>query len=675
MLSKFSFVTIAAFAIFVAIPFSVLRAEVGDPTLRTDHTTYPGEGAFQTIEQCVDFATEGAQTPQEKAIAMYRWILQHQFHDDSPQQWQVGGNVPDVVRLKDEMVPFDANAARFSYGYGLCGTVHAWNEPYWRELGFRARRRAFPGHTNSEIEYAGRWHAFDTDMAGLLFNPDGSVAGYDDIARNPNLVQHSRPPIPCYPFLWPEDFEVMKEGWNEVAKKGADEFYSLYAGGYAAKPGIVHLRSGETFTRWFDRDHFGGIEKRRFWYASPDRRGGPFRNWTYVNREDTDHVPDIERYELRGDASYCNAQFVYVPDFDSPSYLEGVVDASDNLGQGSKSKLGSSDGKAAWVTFFHRSPYVIAGDPVDDKNSMSGEATDGLVISGNTQGKVSIEFSVDEGQSWQEFGFVTGDFKVDLTEFVKGRYGWQIRFLMEGQSGIDRLLFDTTCQMNQSIYPRLTAGGSAIFYRAGSRGVVTVQPNFTLAEDQLASVEKSDFRSANLKFQRRTNTLNRVYETTDNQPGQVVFRVKSPGPLTQINAAAKFAVRVPTPENADFHLEYSTDNGATWKALGEADLPTDNQYSSGWVYGSAKIAESDVREALVRVHLYQNGYATGLLDFEGYGIYETPSTRPLTITYGWKEGGTLETFVETVDAGVTEKRFRVPTGDQVVDEFVRLEVE
>jgi hypothetical protein len=28
-------------------------AEIGDPTLRTDHPQYAGEGAFQTIEDCV----------------------------------------------------------------------------------------------------------------------------------------------------------------------------------------------------------------------------------------------------------------------------------------------------------------------------------------------------------------------------------------------------------------------------------------------------------------------------------------------------------------------------------------------------------------------------------------------------------------------------------------------
>lgn len=174
-----------------------VRAEVGDPTIETDHPQYAGEGAFQEIEDCVRFATAGNDSPQDRAIAMYLWMLNHQWHLASPQEWCVPGRVPDTAQSRDyESVVYDANRARFSYGYGLCGTVHAWNEPYWKALGMNARRRSFPGHSNSEIQYAGSWHAFDTDMAGLLFRKDGTVAGYEDIIRDPTLVDSVRTPLP-----------------------------------------------------------------------------------------------------------------------------------------------------------------------------------------------------------------------------------------------------------------------------------------------------------------------------------------------------------------------------------------------------------------------------------------------------------------------------------------------
>ncbi|MGZ0174368.1 MAG: hypothetical protein ACKVHE_33105 [Planctomycetales bacterium] len=196
-------------------------AEVGDPTIQTDHPQYAGEGAFQEVEDCVRFATDGKQSAQDRAIAMYLWMLGHQWHLMSPQEWCIPGRVPDSAVARDyESVVYDANRARFSYGYGLCGTVHAWNEPYWKSLGMNARRRSFPGHANSEIYYDNAWHAFDTDMAGLLFRRDGVVAGYDDIIRDPSLVDSVKKPLPHYPFAWPSDFNVMKRAgrlWQPAA--------------------------------------------------------------------------------------------------------------------------------------------------------------------------------------------------------------------------------------------------------------------------------------------------------------------------------------------------------------------------------------------------------------------------------------------------------------------------
>jgi hypothetical protein len=134
-------------ALCVLVPVQAGLAGVGDPTLRTDHPHYPGEGAFQTAADCVAFATRGVADEQERAIAVFQWLLAHQFHLPSPQECFVPGVVPGSRNDDYEMVVYDAAKGRFSYGYGLCGTVHAWNEPYWHALGMRpaaARSRATP---------------------------------------------------------------------------------------------------------------------------------------------------------------------------------------------------------------------------------------------------------------------------------------------------------------------------------------------------------------------------------------------------------------------------------------------------------------------------------------------------------------------------------------------------
>lgn len=651
-----------------------LKAEVGDPTLQTDHKVYAGEGAFQTVEDCVAFATADAQTPQERAIALYLWILQHQYHEASPQGWITGNHAPDALKPREELTPYDANAARFSFGYGLCGTVHAWNEPYWKALGFEARRRAFPGHTNSEVKYGGSWHAFDTDMAGLIFCEDGTVAGYDDIAKNPSLVRHAMPPLPCYPFAWPGDFDTMKQGWNQIAKQGEAKFYRMYSTGYTAEPGIVQLRSGERFTRRFNRDAYGGISKRRFWHAEEHSAGGPFRNWTFVNTDKVEHGSKLDRSKAIGNASYCNAEFIYEPDLSHRSFLDGVSSKSNNLVANGSPNLKSTDGQPAFVTFFHRSPYVIAGDPVDDKNSMTGKATDGFVLTGDANGTVDVHVSTDGGHTWVSTDSVKGKFRLDLTELVKGRYRWDVRFTMEEENGLEHVRFMTTCQMNEAMYPRLTPGGCEVTYHCRSRGVSVVKPSF-VDTGSLSLVELERMRSPNLKFIGHAQLKGKAYQTMNNKPAQVVFKVDSPEKLLQVNAAVKLALRVPMPEESDFRLEVSTDQGRTWLPMVTADIPHDNELSSSWLYGSVDVSAANIKSALVRAHVYLGGYSTGIYDFEAYGIYETPPPGRVKVIYAWTEDGHEKTFEKEVPAGTKITEFVVPTGKSIRDKFVTIVAE
>jgi hypothetical protein len=662
--------SLAVVVIALALLTSPARGEVGDPTVRTDHPQYAGEGAFQTVEDCVRFATQGKSASQDaaqdRAIAMYLWLLTHQFHLASPQEWSAPGQTPDTNRSQDDLIVQDANRARFSYSYGLCGTVHAWNEVYWKSFGMPPRRRAFPGHVNSEVFYGGAWHAFDTDMAGLLFRADGQVAGYDDIRRDPKLATSAKPPLPCYPFAWPGDFQTMKAGWEQVARGG--DWYALYNGGYAALPGIVHLRSGETFTRWFDRDHWGGPAKRRFWHNLP---GGPFRNWTFVNRGEPEHRG--AESNSRGNASYCNGEFVYRPDLTSERYREGAVAQSENVVRNEDSPhLASGDGREAFITFFHFSPYVICGDPADDANPMTAPATDGVVVSGEAVGEATIEASADWGQTWQTAGAASGEFRRDLTDLLKGRNGWLIRFRWTGEAGLDRLEFKTTTQVSQTIYPRLKPGGCDATYRCASRGVAPVRPNFGLPEEQLAAIEVKELRSPHVAYAGRSKDSRLAYRVNGNKPGEIVFRVRSPKALLEITAAARYSVRSPSPPECDFHLEVSTDAGRTWRRFAESEVPTDNEFSSGWVYGVADVASANAREALVRVHLYGGGYPTGLIDAEFYGVYKTPPPQALELTYGWSEDGHSKMHAEMIPAGAAEHRFHVPTGSEITDGFLRL---
>ena len=637
-------------ALFIASVFVVTaHAQVGDPTLRTDHPQYAGEGAFQTAADCVKFAVGDKQLgEQERALAIYNWLLTHQWHLLSPQENCLAGKQADAAKTQEDLIVYDAAKARFSYGYGLCGTVHAWNEPYWKAAGFDARRRAFPGHTNSEIFYGNAWHAFDTDMAGLLFRKDGIVAGYADIIADPSLATSVKPPYPHYPFAWPSDFTSMKNGWQEVAKN-PNKWFAMYNGGYECQPGIVNLRKGETFTRWFDPDHYGGPTKRRFWHH---QKNGPTRDWTFANNGEPRH--DGNNHNARGNAAYCNGEFVWETD-----------------------EFGPIDNNGKIVSHFtHWSPYVICGDPDDDANPMTGRATGGLIVEGKTDAEVQISLCLD-GYGYDKVA--VGKLPLDLTEHVKGRYGWSLALTVDGSAKLKQLRFTTTTQINPAIYPRLKSGGCTVQYRAANRAAVDASPNLFLDPSFIPEIEPN--HSVNLAWRDRTKS--RVaYQTTNNKPATVEFRVASlphqrhRHPLQEICAAIRYQVRVPPPEKADYRLEISTDSRRTWQKMAVAEIPQDNEFSSGWLYGSFDISRDKQADkfdsAVVRATLYAGGHQTGLIEAQLYGIQEMPRPGEVELTYGWKENGELKTASQRIPAGATEQSWKIATGEKIRDEFVRL---
>jgi hypothetical protein len=229
-------------------------------------------------------------------------------------------------------------------------------------------------------------------------------------------------------------------------------------------------------------------------------------------------------------------------------------------------------------------------------------------------------------------------------------------------------------QVAQTIYPRLKSGGTNVTYRAGSRAVAPVLPTFATDEATLAPVEAREFRSPNVTYAPRTAKSRLAYQLRGNQPGTVAWRVQSPTELLEVSAAARFTLRVPPPEKCDFHLEISTDDGKSWRPLGRADIPRDNEYSSGWMYGSANVVGDHSNQALIRAHFFAGGTQTGLITFETYGTHRTAPPQHAIVTVAWKESGTVKTHTEQIPAGQSEHTFQVATGQSIVDEYLRIEV-
>ena len=136
----------------------------------------------------------------------------------------------------------------------------------------------------------------------------------------------------------------------------------------------------------------------------------------------------------------------------------------------------------------------------------------------------------------------------------------------------------------------------------------------------------------------------------------------------------RYRIRVPPPEGFAARLECSTDGGASWQPFANAEIPADNEFSSGWLAGEADMGSTQAREALVRVVLDSQGTQTGVISAQLYGVSRSTPPNGLTLTHGWNENGASREHTEMIPEGRREHSYHVPTGESVADSFVRMSV-
>ena len=99
--------------------------------------------------------TRGCQSNDEKAIAIYNFMRLSHYHRAYPSE---PGGVPVLKEIN-------------TYGWSLCGGLHAEQSALWRELGWNWRFVGWPGHTTVEAQYDGRWHYLDVFLKFYAWMP------------------------------------------------------------------------------------------------------------------------------------------------------------------------------------------------------------------------------------------------------------------------------------------------------------------------------------------------------------------------------------------------------------------------------------------------------------------------------------------------------------------------
>jgi len=603
---------------------------VGDPQMMTDHPFWQGELSCSNFARLIKNQSDlfsrvtGRKTDNDegKALASWYWRNTHYFHCTMLPE-------PDILKKDQHEFARDYWTGLFSFGHGMCQENHS---QYTAELEYvlghaRARAMMVQGHTSFEVFIAGgvygqgKWVLLDSDITTVCFDREQKAMM--------NIEELAKSDLKSY---LTNRLAKDNRGWLPELCPGDGGGYSQTKGyaplsGYAGVPPIIHLRPGESLRR-FPRPGLGAGEKGTlvFWGICVDGLDGPNRHQTYLTDPNT-YFNATQRPRLESDpnrrARFGNAVFTYKPDFKSGAYKDAVAAEDD-----------------ASVTFEHISPFIIAVKPAT-KNCFDPGARLGLVLNGKAGCKVCV--SIDGMKTFSD----PVDFKdgIDLSDLVKGRYRYWLKFMAAPASLADKEIMVTTrCMANGYVMPHLKADGTQVTFNASGLAVATVGPQAeTIAKHIVdGGLDKPSF-TIKIKTP-RGEKIKTVYWGTRSPTG-------SP----------------PKPELA-FKAEYSKD-GKEWKVLKDdwrinppSPYEPPDTWSQTFFYGTKDIPEADASEVLIRIsNNLGKTYQMGQFSV----VYQTKNSAKTKVTYCWEEGGQEKRDEHVYPAGAAmDSSWKIPTGKE-----------
>ncbi len=623
--------------LFRTLPSLALLTSVALAQISGIEVTNRAQPNCWRVDALVKDVTRGAATDREKALALYRFGMEHILHFNGPVE-------------QGDLYVTDPTKIIGVYGYALCGNNSGAMNALYEAAGLKARVRWLKYHEVPEVWFENRWNYLDSDMFGYVYLDDGkTIAGVDDLIRDADLfVRQKNPPKPYFPFDQKADMaSVFRNAFNRKNYHAHPDTHLMRLG----------LRTGESVRmfyrpqgRFYLREglpHDLGVTYRDYWTLGPIRKDSMAL---------TDESP----------AAYGNARFDYRPQLGSAAFRAENPEIRDVIPCEGKraATLCAAPGVTASMTIAVNTPFLIAGLQNDLSNLNDG--TEGSVISGQfwrlrEEDSNVISVSVDQGNTWQEvwrnrlIGAIP--FRVDVTPLVEGYSGYKVKFewtdfAREDRSGISGLAFETWTELSPMALPRLGKGSNQFHVAASGEAA----------------------QMLNSAWHRKLSLPGETHENLDIYPEAPYLRPRSatrPGVLEfglPLSAAAK-EVRVSVlaralagenPRDTRVTLSLSEDGGRTWKEL-EAFRPNpEHEDPRMWFNHVIARASAVTARTRLRVEVEQGG-----LEQIATSVLSTPSAASadsLRITHVWLEGDAESTSTNDVRLVQGIGDYRVETG-------------
>lgn len=560
-------------------------------TLVTDNTP-----DLTDIDSYLSSITSQYSTPQEQAIAIWRWSQRLRKQTTNPKE--DGHEVLDPIRMFN------------SYGYCNCGIVSGVNNALWRRMGWKAHYVQLGDHTVCECSWddGKTWHMFDSSMSFYCFNDRGEVASVREIEKNPRFyLENYAPECGTNPVGGTNDHRgwrcasdhpvhfqrTLANGYDSFKPPNSISDYNLYA--QWGHRYVLNLRPHEHYTRFYLPFENSGTRTFR-----------PVRG---------DKDVDVDK-TIR-----ANGTWHYAPDLRDPATREWVY----------------SESGVQWTPEGVKGPGQVVF-----KIAAANVVTSAKLTLGGAG--FSVLISRDTGITWQQVTLREG--AVECLEVVAGVTEFLVKVDLAGRDALlASLQIDTTTQLNRAALPRLARGANRVQLRLG-RQVETIQfqPSIVSGNHkQTAWKEQGIDVNTDLGFYKPT-----LRPAEKGLPCFVTWKIDAPTPITEVTCGGTICVKsardsvalLHSWDGQDFQLDYKKTNDAP---------PWDQMVNS-----VVAAVPPGTRSAFLR---YEFQTAQSAKSYSGPGIQmaamtvqhapRVTNTAPIEVTFYW---------VEHRDEGTVERR-------------------
>lgn len=605
----------------------------------------------------------------DKALAIWKTIVLYRHQTVPPREGPHSGCVPD---------PFKTIHV---YGYGQCCCASSGVEGLARFLGFEARGRIIHLHSVPEVKIDGEWVLLDASVMNYFIKENGKLASVDDIRKSVR-------------DWWDENAEYAEMRGNDSSIREWAKNGQWKEKGPKLLSGCPYYRTdGTNDAGWhgwistvqeYDFPDFNTPQRKGDLGGIYDygavmgyklnvqlRPGGKLiRNWSnkgrVLNGADEDLIKgnqgalglqkklgDLAPGRIGNGALEWNVPLADGRFRLSALEVDNVVSSSEDKSAPAPLHLKDAT-KAGTLAFRMPTSYVY----------LSGEIQLDAVVGDG--GSIEVLVSLNNGVDWKSVQkAASGPSKINLTNFARGKYDYQVKFVLAGKgTGINSLKFVHDVQHAQTPLPILVEGDNTITFKAGPQeGTITVEPQMIPAEAKGNTLSQKDYH-----VELDGLDLNRL-KVGDSGKGTATYKIRTPGEITKVRANAHYRAR--DMEGNDYYdVEASFDDGKAWQKIGRWDKaqPASNKYLQ-----STEGIPAGSKEVLIRLSGKQKN-TLFIFDLRFDVDFKEPNGgfSPVKVTYIWTEDGKEKTDVHV--AKTPNETWKITCGPKTVSKSFTVEL-